>query len=43
MLAHALHHAAIHREQVNAILTHLGFEPPELDPRDYARAMGLNG
>jgi uncharacterized damage-inducible protein DinB len=40
LLAHIIHHAAIHREQINGVLTHLGIEPPELDPRDYAHATG---
>ena len=42
MVAHTLHHAAIHREQVNAVLSYLGCDPPELDPRDYAWATGLS-
>ncbi len=34
VVAQALHHGNAHREQVCAVLTHLGIEPPELDPLD---------
>ena len=36
----ALHHANVHREQVCAILTSLGIEPPDLQVWAYAEATG---
>ncbi|MBT2235171.1 DinB family protein [Nonomuraea sp. NEAU-A123] len=35
-VAQALNHANHHREQVCAILTGLGIEPPDLQAREYA-------
>lgn len=37
----ALHHANVHREQVCAILTSLGVEPPDLQVWVYAEEKGL--
>ena len=39
-VAQALHHGNAHREQVCAILTGLGIEPPDLQPWEYAWATG---
>ena len=36
----ALHHGNVHREQVCAILTSLGFEPPDLQAWTYAESTG---
>jgi uncharacterized damage-inducible protein DinB len=40
VLAQALHHASVHREQVCAALTALGVEPPDVQPWAYADATG---
>ena len=40
VIAQALHHGSAHREQVCAILRELGHDPPELQPWDYADAIG---
>jgi uncharacterized damage-inducible protein DinB len=39
-VAQALHHANVHREQICAIITGFGLQPPELDVWDYADAVG---
>lgn len=38
--AQVIHHGTLHREQVCAILTTLGMEPPDLQPWAYADATG---
>lgn len=40
MLAQALHHGNVHREQVSAVITSLGQEPPDLSAWAYGRAVG---
>jgi uncharacterized damage-inducible protein DinB len=40
MLAQALHHANVHREQVSAILTHLGLTPPDISGWAYGESTG---
>jgi uncharacterized damage-inducible protein DinB len=40
IVAQALHHGNVHREQVCAILTSLGIEPPDIQPWAYAWATG---
>ncbi|GAA5529332.1 DinB family protein [Herpetosiphon gulosus] len=40
LIAQALHHSNIHREQICAILTSLGIEPPDLQPWAYAHETG---
>jgi uncharacterized damage-inducible protein DinB len=36
----ALHHGSVHREQVCAMLTTLGYEPPDIQPWGYADETG---
>lgn len=38
--AQVIHHGTLHREQICAILTTLGLEPPDLQPWAYADATG---
>jgi uncharacterized damage-inducible protein DinB len=40
LIAQALHHGNAHREQICAILTGLGVEPPGIQPWEYADATG---
>jgi uncharacterized damage-inducible protein DinB len=40
MLAQALHHGNVHREQVSAILTHLGLTPPDISGWMYGESTG---
>jgi uncharacterized damage-inducible protein DinB len=40
LIAQALHHGNAHREQICAILTGLGVEPPGMQPWEYADATG---
>jgi uncharacterized damage-inducible protein DinB len=40
LLVQALHHGNAHREQVSAILTGLGIEPPDIQAWAYAEATG---
>ena len=40
LVVQALHHGNAHREQVSAILTGLGIEPPDLQAWAYAEATG---
>ncbi len=40
IVAQVLHHGNAHREQVCAILTGFGFEPPNIQPWEYAEATG---
>jgi uncharacterized damage-inducible protein DinB len=40
LLAQTLHHANVHREQVSAVLTSLGLEPPDVSGWAYGRASG---
>ena len=40
IVAQALHHGNAHREQICAILTSQGLEPPDIQPWGYARATG---
>lgn len=41
LIVQALHHGSAHREQVSAILTGLGLEPPDIQAWAYAEATGL--
>ena len=43
LVAQALHHGNAHREQVCAILTRAGIEPPDLQAWAYAEATGRGG
>ena len=36
IVAHALHHGDLHREQICSILRRIGLEPPDLQPWEYA-------
>ena len=36
VVAHALHHGDLHREQICSILRRMGLEPPDLQPWEYA-------
>ncbi|TMC05009.1 MAG: DUF664 domain-containing protein, partial [Chloroflexi bacterium] len=36
IVAHALHHGDLHREQICSILRRTGLEPPDLQPWEYA-------
>jgi uncharacterized damage-inducible protein DinB len=38
MLAQALHHSNVHREQISAVLTGLGLTPPDISGWGYGRA-----
>ena len=40
LLVQALHHGNAHREQISAILTGLGIEPPDIQAWAYAEATG---
>jgi uncharacterized damage-inducible protein DinB len=40
LVVQALHHGNAHREQVSAILTGLGIEPPDIQAWSYAEATG---
>ena len=40
LVVQALHHGNAHREQISAILTGLGVEPPDLQAWSYAQATG---
>ena len=40
IVAQALHHGNAHREQICAILTNLGIEPPDIQPWEYAWPTG---
>lgn len=40
LIAQALHHSNIHREQICAILTSLGIDPPDIQPWAYAHETG---
>ena len=40
IVAQALHHGNAHREQICAILTSQGIEPPDIQPWEYAWATG---
>ena len=40
LIAQALHHGNAHREQISAMLTGLGVEPPGMQPWEYADATG---
>ena len=40
LIAQALHHGNAHREQICAILTRFGLEPPNIQPWGYAEATG---
>jgi hypothetical protein len=42
LLAQALHHANVHREQVSSIVTSLGIEPPDLDVWTYGTVTGAH-
>jgi hypothetical protein len=37
MLAQALHHSNVHREQISAVLTGLGLTPPDISGWAYNR------
>jgi uncharacterized damage-inducible protein DinB len=40
VVAHALHHGDLHREQICSALARLGLEPPDLQPWEYALDTG---
>jgi uncharacterized damage-inducible protein DinB len=40
IIVQALHHGNAHREQICAVLTTLGFEPPDIQAWEYAWASG---
>ncbi len=40
VLAQVIHHGTLHREQISAILTHLGVDIPNLQPWGYGYASG---
>jgi uncharacterized damage-inducible protein DinB len=40
VVAQALHHGNAHREQICAVLTSLGIEPPDIQPWEYAWVAG---
>jgi uncharacterized damage-inducible protein DinB len=40
LLVQALHHGDAHREQISAIMTGLGVEPPDIQAWSYAEATG---
>jgi hypothetical protein len=40
LIAQALHHANVHREQVSAVLTSLDLAPPDISGWAYGRATG---
>lgn len=40
IVAHALHHGDLHREQICSIIRGLGLEPPDLQPWEYALDTG---
>jgi uncharacterized damage-inducible protein DinB len=40
IVAHALHHGDLHREQICSIIRRLGLEPPDLQPWEYALDSG---
>ena len=40
LIAQSLHHGNAHREQICAMLTRLGIEPPDIQPWGYADATG---
>ena len=43
LIAQALHHGNAHREQICAILTNLGIQPPDIQAWAYADATGRGG
>jgi uncharacterized damage-inducible protein DinB len=43
LVLQALHHGNVHREQISAILTGLGVEPPDIQVWSYAEATGHAG
>jgi uncharacterized damage-inducible protein DinB len=43
LIAQVLHHGSAHREQICAILTGFGFQPPDVQPWAYADATGRGG
>jgi uncharacterized damage-inducible protein DinB len=42
VMAQVFHHGSLHREQICAMLTGLGIEPPDLQPWAFADATGLS-
>lgn len=42
VMAQAFHHGSIHREQICAMLTSLGIEPPDIQPWGFADATGVS-
>jgi uncharacterized damage-inducible protein DinB len=40
LVVQALHHGNVHREQISAIMTGLGIEPPDIQAWSYAEATG---
>ena len=40
LIAQAVHHANVHREQVSAVFTSLGLQPPDVSGWAYGRASG---
>jgi uncharacterized damage-inducible protein DinB len=41
-MAEVFHHGSIHREQICAMLTGLGIEPPDIQPWGFADSTGLS-
>ena len=42
VMAQVFHHGSLHREQICAMLTALGIEPPDIQPWGFADATGLS-
>jgi uncharacterized damage-inducible protein DinB len=42
VMAQVFHHGSLHREQVCAMLTSLGVEPPDLQPWEFADSTGIS-
>ena len=42
VMAEVFHHGSVHREQICAMLTDLGIEPPDVQPWGFADAMGIS-
>lgn len=42
VMAQVFHHGSVHREQICAMLTGLGIEPPDVQPWGFADATGMS-
>lgn len=42
VMTQVFHHGSVHREQISAMLTGLGIEPPDIQPWGFADATGLS-